>query len=244
MNGQLINLYPTTLIDADRGTARVSIATPPKLPWQQLWMPVGVTLYALSGAYSTAKDLLGDPNNPHCTDVVSSDDDLRIARLSYNSPLDIELIVGFATAFSLVWAVSSGAVTTTIKLLEWIEKKKEFQGEHRLRDLEIKLKNLELESKQAQITQTASTRQPQASSIDQVDPQLVIIEQLLFFGGILAGEHSEIWTPFSSEHREWSYQPYLQNDKAEIRYGAFGRDTDGHIWFYPASAPHIIGGTL
>jgi hypothetical protein len=244
MKGHPLHLYPVSLklLDTDPSTASATIAIPPRLPWQQLWMSVGAVLYALSGAYSAAKNLLSDPSTPHTTDRVSVDDDLRVVRMSYNSPLDVEMIVGFTTAFSLVWAVTSEAITTTIKLLEWIENKKDLQGKRKLHNLEVELKQLELEEEKAQMTQE-SLRQLPAAASGLADPQLTIINRLFFLGSILAGKETEIWTT-SSFGEGWGsdHQSRQWNDETEIRYGPFERDEEGRIWFQPVGAPRIIGG--
>jgi hypothetical protein len=121
----------------------------------------------------------------------SQSDDLRIVRLHYGSPIDIDIIVGFATAFSLVGAVATGAITTVIKLLEWREKKKELEDEDRRRDLEIEKLRLELEEKKPGIGQPAITAQlPEAT--DLTKPQVFLVKQLFFYGSVLAGEE-EVW---------------------------------------------------
>ena len=235
-----VHLYPVKLqlINGDHSNARMTIALPPTLPWWELWMSVGASLYALAQAYDAAKEFLssseetgrsaypwgdsfGDeyqygtfvrdtdgrihfrpipPIRPPSPIIIggalASDelrDELRIVRLSYNSPIDIEMIVGFATAFSLVGAIATGAITTTIKLLEWREKKKELEDEDRRRDLEIELKRLELEEKKAQIAQTAATTRP-SETPSLPEPQMVIVQKLFFYGDILAGKE-EVWMP-------------------------------------------------
>jgi hypothetical protein len=101
------------------------------------------------------------------------------------------MIVGFATAFSLVSAVVTGAITTVVKLLEWGEKKKEREDEDLRRHLEIERLRLELQQKKAEISQPAET--PKLSeTLDLTKPQMVLVEQLFFYGNVLAGKE-EIW---------------------------------------------------
>lgn len=133
------------------------------------------------------------PNLPTIIGETPANDELRIVRLSYNSPITIEMIVGFATAFSLVGAVATGAITTAIKLLEWKEKKKEFKDEDRRRKLEIELKRLELEEKKAQIAQTAEVARP-SEMPGPLEPQMVVVKKLFFYGDMLAGKE-EVWMP-------------------------------------------------
>jgi hypothetical protein len=118
-------------------------------------------------------------------------DELLIARLSYNSPIDIDLIVGFATAFSLVGAIATGAITTKLKLLEWREKKKQLEDEDRKRDLEIEKLRLELEEKRTQIAQPVPVAQsPDVPTLP--EPQMVMVQRLFFYGDFLAGKHEQI----------------------------------------------------
>jgi len=230
-----IHLYPAELqlIQGGHSNARMTIPAPSMLPWWELWVSVGASLYALSLAYDTAKGFLGlretscpdypwsdyshsgewqygsftrDKETgriyflplppPHIIGGASSEgdsqgDDLRIVRLHYNSPIDIDMIVGFATAFSLVSAVVTGAITTVVKLLEWGEKKKEREDEDLRRHLEIERLRLELQQKKAEISQPAET--PKLSeTLDLTKPQMVLVEQLFFYGNVLAGKE-EIW---------------------------------------------------
>ena len=215
MKGYALHLYPISLalLDTDPVTARATVKVPPQLPWQQLWMSVGTTLYALSGAYCAAKDLLDDSSAPYAAERASADDDFRIVRMSYNSPLYVEMTVGSTAAFSLVRAVTSEAITTITKLLEWIENLKDLPGKSRLRNLAL------------------------------ADPQSTIIDRLFLFGSILGGEETEVWTTSSfGEGGDSDHESSQWNDETEPRYGPFDRDEEGRIWFRPAGPPHIIGG--
>jgi hypothetical protein len=121
----------------------------------------------------------------------SRSDDLRIVRLRYNSPIDIDMIIGFATAFSLVGAIATGAVSTVIKLLEWREKRKELEDEDRRRDLEIEKLRLELEEKKAKIGGPA-TKPELPETLGLTRPEMVLVKHLFFYGNVLAGKE-EIW---------------------------------------------------
>jgi hypothetical protein len=215
MKGYPLHLYPVSLalLDTDPVTARATVKVPPQLPWQQLWMSVGTTFYALSGAYYAAKNLLDDSGAPYAAEFVSAGDDLHVVRMSYNSPLYVEMTIGSTAAFSLVRAVASEAICTIAKLLEWIESVTDLSGSSRLSNLAL------------------------------ADPQSALVDRLFLLGSILRGEETEVWTTSSfDEGGDSDHESRQWNDETEPGYGSFVRDEEGRIWFRPAGPSHIIGG--